>query len=124
MSPDLANHLDHMRRKALEATCMAEAADRQNLPAGETPVAALFREWKAAKIAEEAAFAASDDDAAGQQEWAARVALEKRLMEAPATSAADWAMKIAAWCNFGESSCQDSKQNPQLWAEASALVGA
>lgn len=154
MIPEMANYLEHMRRKALEATCMAEALnavidypdqkhiavslikaltdlghvlteglDKQNLPAAVTPVAALFREWQAAKIAEEVAFAGSGDDAEGQQEWAARVALEKRLMEAPATSATDWAMKIAAWCNFGESASQTEQESPQLWAEARQLVG-
>lgn len=155
MTPEMANYLEHMRRKALEATCMAEALnavidypdqkhiavslikaltdlghvlteglDKQNLPAAVTPVAALFTDWKEAKIAEEVAFAGSGDDAEGQQEWATRVAIEKRLMEAPATSATDWAMKITAWCNFGESASQTAPENPQLWAEARAFVGA
>lgn len=118
------------RRSLMGAALVAPVAMATVAPAGsscvaegQTPVAALFREWQAAKIAEEAAFAASGDDAEGQQEWAARVALEKRLMEAPATSATDWAMKITAWCNFGESASQTEKENPQLWAEARQLVG-
>lgn len=88
----------------------------------ETPVAALFREWKVAKDAENAVYASTDDEAAHLRAWDHRYAIERRLMDAPSMTPLDWAIKICAWCNFGDGVCEDGRENPQLWAEARALV--
>lgn len=107
-----------------QALVLAEM-DRLEL-ARETPVAALFREWQAAKEVEEAAYEAcpDDDDKACDAAWNARYAVEKRMMEAPCETPRDWLLKSCAWANFGDGNGPDRVDSPQLWAEARALVGA
>lgn len=121
--------ISHTRRQLLTA---APAAGLATMMAGampvaasaETPVAALFREWIAAKADEEAAYRASpDDDAAHDAAWHARHEVEKRLMAAPCLTAHDWLLKVTAWSNYGEGDGPDAKCQPQLWAEARALTG-
>lgn len=88
----------------------------------ETPVMKVYREWVAAKEVETAAYAVANNDAAQDAAWDARHAIEKRIMTVPSETLNDWALKMAAWSNFGEGDCQDERQAPMLWAEARALI--
>ncbi|WP_374292596.1 hypothetical protein [Paenirhodobacter enshiensis] len=88
----------------------------------ETPVMRTFRGWQAAKVSEGAVYAATDDETAQDKAWNARYEVELRLMKEPALTPQDWALKICAWCNFGDGTGPDQREAPQLWAEARALV--
>lgn len=106
------------------ATGDVNAAAAELLTAGqiETPVLLVFREWVAAKKIETAAYAIPDNDAAQDAAWDACHEIEKRITATPSETINDWALKMAAWSNFGEGDCQDERQAPMLWAEARALI--
>lgn len=98
------------------------------LTAGEsdTPVMLAFREWSKAKANEDAVYAATPDNADGAPArdaiTDARIEVENDLMATPSQTVNDWALKIAAWSNFGDGVCQDRQENSELWAEADALI--
>ncbi|MFB2595451.1 hypothetical protein ACEYYB_11430 [Paracoccus sp. p4-l81] len=111
------------RRDLLTAVPVAVAA--LAVPAAaevETPVMRLFREWQAARDAEEAT--ASADEAAYDAAWEVRYAVEKRLMAEPSQNGRDWMLKVCAWSYWGEGGGPDTREAPQLWAEARALIAA
>lgn len=92
--------------------------------ATETPVAALFREWTAARAAEAATYAATDDEAEHDRAWQAAWDAEKRLLATPSQCPADVLMKLAAWSRFGTDDSEASSRHlAQVWAEARAMVG-
>ncbi|WP_134724832.1 hypothetical protein [Paracoccus luteus] len=96
------------------------------LPAGAstgTPVAALFREWRAAQEAEDAGYTAGLPDEELDQLADYRSAIEKRMMATPCETAADFICKVTAHTAFGVFCLPDENQQPGLWKEARALIG-
>lgn len=90
----------------------------------ETPVAALFREWTAARATEAAIYAATDDEDEHNRAWDAAWDAEKRLLAAPSQCAADVLMKLAAWSRFGTDDSEASSRHlAPVWAEARVMVG-
>ena len=104
------------------AALVAGAAPVQAM--AETPVTALFREWTAARAAEELAYQTSEEDAEGEKAWSERVRIENLMLATPSQGHADWMLKICAYSAFGEGGAPDIIERPDLWAEARALVGA
>lgn len=90
----------------------------------ETPVAALFREWREAKAFEDAAFAtsATGECEACNSAYAAVREIEDRLMALPMQGSHDFFLKVAAWTNFGACDLFGKDHKPEFWAEARALV--
>lgn len=126
LAKDIPTPTEINRRTLLTAgavTLVAPLAPIAAQAATETPVAALFREWQAAREVEEAAYAANEDEAEGHKVWAARVEVENRMLATPSQTHADWMLKVCAYSAFGESGAPDIMELPQLWAEARALVG-
>lgn len=89
----------------------------------ETPVAALFREWKAAQEAEDAGYIAGLPDEEINQLADHRSAIEKRMMATPCSTAADFICKVTAHTAFGVFCLPDENQQPGLWEEARVLIG-
>ncbi|WP_374292882.1 hypothetical protein [Paenirhodobacter enshiensis] len=87
------------------------------------PIVTLFREWQAAKSAEKAVCAITDDEDETDRAWLVRYEVEKRLMREPSRDAREWMLKLCAWTNFGDTDAPNAQESPQLWAEARALVG-
>lgn len=80
---------------------------------------ALFREWEQVL--------ASKNDQISDDEYGAllgrQIEIEAAIIKTPAKSKADWIMKIVAYSCLGESAITDRHENPDLWAEARALIG-
>lgn len=93
----------------------------------DTPVAALFRDWRAARAEETRLHQTLPigpvEDAAIDAAGDRRGLIEDALLAAPSESAHDWLLKLAAWTNFGMFNAPDESQNPQLWAEARRMIG-
>ncbi|MTH36650.1 hypothetical protein GL279_18940 [Paracoccus limosus] len=90
-----------------------------------TPVQRLFHRWEAAKRAENAVYASSDDDARHPTAWQARWAVEERLMQVPSVTPHDVLRKAAAWANYGQGDLEGA-DNPHLtlfWTELSQTIG-
>ncbi|WP_134724833.1 hypothetical protein [Paracoccus luteus] len=108
--------------KAAPALALAGA-----VPAGaedETPVAALFREWKRLNADVWSADKADDNDAF-ERAHDARWVHEQILMHEPSRCERDVLLKIAAWTDTGEADLEVG--NPHLatvWAELRAMFGA
>lgn len=93
-----------------------------NEPGTETPVMALFREWKAAFDRANCAAGLSDDEF--ETENAKVTCLVERMMSLPATDARDVCAKLTAFTYDGEFFVDDdgTMSGPML-AEARALIG-
>lgn len=90
----------------------------------DTPVMAMFREWKRISAEMHAAYAAKDDDA-GDRACDARWAHEQILIHEPSQCEQDLLLKIIAWTDAGETDLEVG--NPHLstvWSEMRALIGA
>lgn len=123
------------RRRLLTAApafALAGAASAQDVGAkfaatsvaAETPVMALFRDWKAAQEMEDAAYAASQPDEVTNHLGEIRFGIEKRMMAEPCQGPQDFICKVIAHTAFGVFALPDENERPALWAEARALIGA
>nr|WP_111300354.1 hypothetical protein [Paracoccus saliphilus] len=105
----------------------AQAAGATPAPAEEvTPIMALFREWQGLRIEEEAIYAASPT---GEDEATKAISerthqLECRVMAERCHDARDFVAKMMVWTVFGLNTLPDEEADPELWAEARALVAA
>lgn len=85
---------------------------------GETPVAALFREWRAAQALCDAA---SNDEYAAAHDH--RWGIEQKLVAETSQNLRDVMLKLMAWSSYGEGEIEgESPWLVQTWAEARALV--
>lgn len=86
--------------------------------AAEMPVRRLYLEWAQASTAMHLA-----DDDAFDALAADRFAIELRLLDTPATCAADALLKIVAWTDHGEGAlCGDDARTARLWAKVRSFA--
>ncbi len=98
------------------------AAVAQVLAESDTPVMRLFREWE--RLIETALRdGCTDDGNADDAYWDPVFDIEGRIMVTPSQDARDWIAKALAKSNSGRVELDSSKYNPELWAEARAMVG-
>lgn len=112
-----------MNRRALitagPVTALAAViAWRAQAEPAETPVMALYREWKGLEVAAKTA-GNTGDDQADKPYWDALYEVEDRLFLIPAADLADMMIKLGVATGFGEWGINNG---PTLWAEARALV--
>lgn len=110
--------------KAAPALALVGAAPEVASAHSDTPVMALFREWKAAQDAEDAAYADSLSDEETGRFGDIRATAEKRLMDQPCQTATDFICKVIAHTAFGVFCLPDPDDRPEFWAEARVLIGA
>lgn len=86
----------------------------------DTPVAALFRQWEQVRADKNGEMSDDDYDVLLYRQ----IDIEDRIIRTPAKNSADWIMKVMAYSCLGESAITDRDDNPDLWAEARALIAA
>lgn len=115
------------RRGVLTAgavTLVAPLVPVAALAAAETPVAVLYRDWQAAREAEEAAYERDEGQAETDKAFWHRVEIENQMLATPSENHRDWMLKVCAYSSFGDAGAPDIMELTDLWAEARALVGA
>lgn len=121
-----------MKRRALLKSIPAVAvlpalAAVPAVAAAETPVMALFREWRVASQACDIAGREQPDTPEGDAIFEALLEkvgdIEAALMKAPCQTAQDFVAKVTAWTGYGVHTLPDEAQDARLWAEARALIG-
>lgn len=98
------------------------AAPAMAMQVAETPVMRAYREWEAA----DADLQHPKWDERSNEDQDAACALLSAMMDEilaiPALNARDFIMKVMACTCMGENGLPDERQDPQLWAEARALI--
>ncbi|MDB6454685.1 hypothetical protein [Falsirhodobacter sp. 20TX0035] len=85
---------------------------------GETPIMAMFQQWKQAHdYSNERGLDEETADAA----LAEAIEIENQMIAMPCQSMQDLAAKICAYTSFGAFALSDSVM-PELWAEMAAMV--
>lgn len=80
----------------------------------------LFREWEVMLRIENNSL--DLDEEAFDTLVSKRSDHEAVMMQEPCQTATDWIIKVTVWTDYGGFNIQDRAENPQLWAEARALV--
>lgn len=112
-----------MNRRTFIAAAPAAALAGPMAAETETPVAALFREWRRLRQVARAHYLAEDDDEF-ERAHDARWAHEQILIHAPSQCERDLLLKILAWTDYGETDLEAERDNSHLstiWAEARAM---
>ena len=109
------------------ALCAGDVAAATGAALTETPVMAMFREWKKRTANEMRVYA---DDTTGDGDSPECLAatdavkgIEHQMLAVPSVSAQDFVLKMLVLTGDGQWGAPSRYTAPQLWAEARALVG-